>query len=272
VIGLGTPVNTANQHSAHARITNTSGARYDGDAIRLARNNVVQNIHIDNAFRASILGVNAVGAQLRDNLLTNDMAVHDLFAIEGPAPAACGTPCAGEWPHGYIIFAPQTNHFGAITLVSCGPNARVLPKLDTLLQTQSYCSFLGAPGSVASVDTIEITGNVIRDSNSDGIMLIDDTGVTASFFIDDNVIKDLSQELPDPSSVGISLRVEPALEPLRRLESVAIRHVCRRWRRVPRLRVQPARECGALGTLDQQSLPHRGQHQRRFDRDSAPGQ
>src|SRR5262245_51534273 len=34
-------------------------------------------------------------------------------------------------------------------------------------------------------------------------MLIDDTGVTASFFIDDNVIKNLSQELPDPSSVGI---------------------------------------------------------------------
>jgi len=203
LIGLGTPVNTANVHSAHARITNTSGARYDGDAIRLARNNVVQNIHIDNAFRSSILGVNAVGAQLRDNLMTNDMAVHDLFAIEGPAPAACGTPCAGEWPHGYIIFAPQTNHFGAITLVSCGPNARVLPKLDTLLQTQSYCSFLGAPASVASVDTIEITGNVIRDSNSDGIMLIDDTGVTASFFIDDNVIKDLSQDLPDPSSVGI---------------------------------------------------------------------
>jgi hypothetical protein len=39
LIGLGTPVNTANQHSAHARITNTSGARYDGDAIRLAKNN-----------------------------------------------------------------------------------------------------------------------------------------------------------------------------------------------------------------------------------------
>ena len=203
LIGLGTPVNTANVHSAHARITNTSGARYDGDAIRLARNNVVQNIHIDNAFRSSILGVNAVGAQLRDNLMTNDMAVHDLFAIEGPAPAACGTPCVGEWPHGYIIFAPQTNHFGAITLVSCGPDARVLPKLDTLMQTQSYCSFLGAPGSVASVGTVEITGNVITDSNSDGIMLIDDTGVQASFLIDQNVIKDLSQGLPDPSSVGI---------------------------------------------------------------------
>ena len=113
------------RNSARAKLTNTSDARYDGDAIRLAKNNVVENIHIDNAFRSAILGINAVAAQLRNNLMTNIMAVHDIFAIEGPAPSACrmGT-CVGEWPNGYILFASQTNHFGAITLVTCGPGAR----------------------------------------------------------------------------------------------------------------------------------------------------
>ena len=41
---------------------NSSGARYDGDAIRLAKNNLVENVHIDHAFRSSILGINAAGA------------------------------------------------------------------------------------------------------------------------------------------------------------------------------------------------------------------
>ena len=96
----------------------------------------------------------------------------------------------GEWPSGFIIFAPQTNHFGAITLVACGPNARVLdPRPDLLLRPISYCEFL-VPGSgfvTTPVDTL-ISGNVIRDSNSDGMMLINDTGVTANMTIDDNTV------------------------------------------------------------------------------------
>ena len=112
LIGLGPKVTGANPNSARAKITNTSNARYDGDAIRLSANNVVENIHVDNSFRSAILGINAVGAQLRNNLMTDIMAVHDLFAIED------------EWPNGYIIYASQTNHFGAITLVTCGPGAR----------------------------------------------------------------------------------------------------------------------------------------------------
>src|SRR5688572_31324655 len=45
LIGLGPTVNTANGNSARAKLTNTTDARYDGDAVRLARNNVVENLH-----------------------------------------------------------------------------------------------------------------------------------------------------------------------------------------------------------------------------------
>ena len=192
LIGLGPKVTGANPNSARAKLTNTSDARYDGDAIRLARNNVVENIHIDNSFRSAILGINAVGAQLRNNLMTDIMAVHDLFAIEE------------EWPNGYIIFASQTNHFGAITLVSCGPGARS-PVTNPDVQPMGYCKFLDpAAGTVPSTGSVSISGNVIRDSNSDGMMLINDLGVVADFTVTDNIIKDLSQRLPDPSSIGIT--------------------------------------------------------------------
>jgi hypothetical protein len=205
LIGLGPKVNTANGNSARAKLTNTTDARYDGDAVRLAKNNVVENLHIDNAFRSAILGINAVGAQIRNNLMTNIMAVHDLFAIEGPAPSTCGGgTCVGEWPNGYILFASQTNHFGAITLVTCGPGARsAVTNPD--VQPMGYCKFLDpAAGTVPSTGDVVIAGNVIRDSNSDGIMIIDDLGVQAQATVTDNVIKDLSQNLPDPSTVGIT--------------------------------------------------------------------
>jgi hypothetical protein len=206
LIGLGPKVNTANGNSARAKLTNTTDARYDGDAVRLAKNNVVENLHIDNAFRSAILGINAVGAQIRNNLMTNIMAVHDIFAIEGPAPSACSVAgaCAGEWPNGYIIFASQTNHFGAITLVTCGPGARsAVTNAD--VQPMGYCKFLDpAAGTVPSTGDVVIAGNVIRDSNSDGIMIIDDLGVQATATVTDNVIKDLSQNLPDPLAVGIT--------------------------------------------------------------------
>jgi hypothetical protein len=211
LIGLGPNVTKADPASARALITNTSGAHYDGDAIRLAKHNLVQNIQIDNAYRSSILGINAVGAQIRDNLLTNDMAVHDIFAIEGPAPSTCGgTPpvCVGEWPNGYILFAPQTNHFGAITLVTCGPGSRS-PFTNPDVRSQGYCKFLdptlgAAASTVPSTGRVVIDDNIIRDSNSDGIMVIDDLGVLGNFSVTNNVVKDLSQRLPDPSAVGIT--------------------------------------------------------------------
>ena len=194
LIGLGPRVTLANPNSARAKITNTSNARYDGDAIRLARGNVVENIHVDNSFRSAILGINAVGAQLRNNLMTDIMAVHELDDIEH------------EWPDGYIIYASQTNHFGAITLVTCGPGARSAVTIvnNPDVQPMGYCKFLDpAAGTVPSTGAVAISGNVIRDSNSDGMMLINDLGVVADFTVTDNIIMDLSQRLPDPSSVGI---------------------------------------------------------------------
>lgn len=213
LIGLGPNVTLADPHSARAMITNSSGARYDGDAIRLAKNNLVENVHIDHAFRSSILGINAAGAQLHGNLMTNDMAVHSIFDIEGPAPSRCAVAnnvptCVGQWPNGYIIFAPQTNHFGAITLVSCGSAARS-PLANVDVRPEGYCKFLdpalsGAAASIADTGSVVLDGNVIRDSNSDGIMLIDDLGVVAHFEITNNVVRDLSQPLPDPAAVGIT--------------------------------------------------------------------
>lgn len=205
--GLGPRVLITGQNSDRAKLTNTSRTRYDGDIVRLSTDNVVENIHFDNAYRSSIFGVNADGAELRENLMTNDMAVHNLFAIEGPPPSTCGVvngqaSCTGEWPNGFIIFAPQTNHFGAITLLACGPLPRALPK-DPLVRAENYCSAL-VPGSgtVAIPVGYTITGNIVRESNSDGIMIINDTGVKVDMDVKANLVKDLSQRLPDPSSVG----------------------------------------------------------------------
>lgn len=207
LIGLGPKVIFANENSARAKLTNTYRARYDGDIVRLANQNLVENIHFDNAYRSSIFGVNANGAEIRENLMTDDMAVHDLFAIEGPAPSTCsvvnGTGvCTGEWPNGFIIFAPQTNHFGAITLLACGPAPRQLPA-DPLVRTESYCNAL-VPGSGSTTAPVHyrIVGNIVRDSNSDGVMIINDTGVNATVRVDANLVRDLSQRLPDPSAVG----------------------------------------------------------------------
>ncbi len=143
--------------------------------------------------------------KLVGNLMTNIMAVHDLFAIEGPAPSTCVPGnCVGEWPNGYIIFASQTNHFGAITLVSCGRGTRsAVTNPD--VQPMGYCKFLDPDaGTIRRTGDIIIAANVIRDSNSDGMMLINDLGVKADFTVFGNVIKDLSQGLPDPSIVGIT--------------------------------------------------------------------
>ncbi len=207
LIGLGPKVTHANQNSARAKLTNTMPARYNGDVVRLANDNVVENIHFDNAYRSSIFGVNSKDAEIRDNLMTRDMSVHNLFAIEGPAPSTCAAVsgsavCTGEWPNGFILFAPQTNHFGAITLLACGAEARK-PNADVLIKTTSYCqAIVPGSGSTASPVHYDITGNVVRDGNSDGIMIINDTGVHANMRVEDNLVKDISQALPDPSSVG----------------------------------------------------------------------
>ncbi|MBI2186871.1 MAG: hypothetical protein HYU37_07060 [Acidobacteria bacterium] len=176
LVGDGDAVTKAPAGGARPTITNTTSARYQGDGIRLATNTVVENIHVDRASRAGIFGVNASRAQIRNNLITNNMIQgNDLRRLEQP------------WPKGFILYESQTNHFGGITLLACGPAA------------SSYCT-MHAPERPAAPTTGEmvIAGNVIRDSNLEGVMLITDTGVAATFTVNDTVVRDLSQGLPDP--------------------------------------------------------------------------
>jgi hypothetical protein len=178
LIGLGDPVTKA-ESGPGPTVTNTSAARYNGDAIRLARNNVVQNIHIDGAARAGIFGVNAGRAELRGNLITNNMIqANDLPRLEK------------SWPDGFVLYQSQGNHFGGITLLVCGPGGT------------SYCA-MHAPdrASAANAGETVIAGNVIRDSNLEGIMLLTDTGAVGSFTITDTLVRDLSLNLPRPESL-----------------------------------------------------------------------
>ena len=178
LIGLGNAV-TKSAGGARPTITNTTSARYDGDAIRLANNNLVQNIHVDGAARSGIFGVNAVRAQLRGNLITNNMIQgNDLPKLEA------------LWPKGFVLYESQGNHFGGITLLSCGPAAA------------SYCvSHASARPGVANTGPLVLADNVIRDSNLEGIMLLSDTGAAVSYTVTNNEIKDISLHLPRPEAL-----------------------------------------------------------------------
>ena len=179
LIGLGAAVTTGAPAGARPTITNTSSVRYDGDAIRLANDTLVENIHVDGAARSGIFGVNAANAQIRSNLITNNLIQgNDLRRLER------------LWPDGFVLHESQGNHFGGITLLACGPGP------------SSYCS-THAPTVPAAADTGQtvIADTVIRDSNLEGIMLLTDTGVVAGFTINDTVVRDLSQNLPRPESL-----------------------------------------------------------------------
>ena len=178
LMGLGDPVTKGAASGARPTITNTKAMRYQGDAIRLANNNVVENIHIDGATRAGIFGVNAARPEIRGTLITNNMIQgNDLRRLER------------LWPEGFVLYQSQGNHFGGITLLACGPGA------------SSYCA-MHAPERPAAANFGEavIAGNVIRDSNLEGIMLLTDTGAVGSFTVTDTVVRDLSLNLPRPES------------------------------------------------------------------------
>ena len=177
LIGDGDPVTKAAPAGASPTISNTT-SRHNGDGIRLADNNLVQNLHIDGASRAGVFGVNAARAEIRGNLITNNMIQgNDLPRLER------------LWPDGFVLYQSQGNHFGAITLLACGPGA------------SSYCT-THAPDRAAAPNTgpVVIDGNVIRDSNLEGIMLLTDTGASATFTITNTSVRDLSQRLPPPES------------------------------------------------------------------------
>jgi hypothetical protein len=177
--GLGGQVTKAAAGGPRPTITNTSAQRYNGDAVRLANNNVVENIHVDDAARAGIFGVNAARPEIRGTLITNNMTqANDLRRLER------------LWPAGFVLYQSQGNHFGGITLLACGPGA------------SSYCA-MHAPERAGGANFGEavIAGNVIRDSNLEGIMLLTDTGAMVSFAITDTVVRDLSLKLPRPESL-----------------------------------------------------------------------
>src|SRR5262245_58582680 len=180
LIGLGDQVTKAAGNGPRPTITNTNAMRYQGDAVRLANNNVVENIHIDGAARAGIFGVNAAHPQIRGTLITNNMIQgNDLRRLER------------LWPEGFVLYQSQGNHFGGITLLACGPGG------------SSYCAMHAPDRAAAAANFGEavIAGNVIRDSNLEGIMLLTDTGAVASFTITDTLIRDLSLNLPRPESL-----------------------------------------------------------------------
>ena len=180
LIGLGDPVTKAAGSGARPTVTNSNATRYQGDAIRLANNNVVENVHIDGATRAGIFGVNAARPEIRGTLITNNMIQgNDLRRLER------------LWPEGLVLYQSQGNHFGGITLLACGPGA------------SSYCA-MHAPERPAAANFGEavMAGNVIRDSNLEGIMLLTDTGAVASFAITDTLVRDLSLNLPRPESLN----------------------------------------------------------------------
>jgi len=177
LIGDGDPVTRAAPSGARPTISNTTSRR-NGDGIRLADDNLVQNLHIDGASRAGVFGVNAARAEIRGNLITNNMIQgNDLPRLER------------LWPDGFVLYQSQGNHFGGITLLACGPGA------------SSYCA-THAPDRAAAPTTgpVVIDGNVIRDSNLEGIMLLTDTGAAATFTITNTVVRDLSLRLPAPES------------------------------------------------------------------------
>ena len=179
LIGLGSAVTKSAPGSARPTITNTTSARYDGDAIRLANNNLVENIHIDGASRAGIFGVNAARAQVRGNLITNNMMQgNNLPRLEA------------LWPAGFVLYQSQGNHFAGITFLSCGPAA------------SSYCvTHAPMTPAVTGPARIEIADNVIRDSNLEGIILLSDTGAAANYAVTNNDVRNLSLNLPRPEAL-----------------------------------------------------------------------
>src|SRR5882762_5765515 len=141
-------------------------ARLNGDAIRLAPNTLVQNIHVDGASRSGIFGVNAARAQIRGNLITHNMIQgNDLPRLER------------LWPEGFVLYQSQGNHFGGITLLACGPGA------------SSYCSSHAPTVRPTNAGQTVIANNVIRDSNLEGIMVLTDTGVVAGYTITDTLVR-----------------------------------------------------------------------------------
>ena len=67
-----------------ARLTNSNADRYDGDAIVLANDNEVTNVHVIDAYRSAISGYNITGADIHHNLVTGHNQGREIFVHIDP--------------------------------------------------------------------------------------------------------------------------------------------------------------------------------------------
>jgi len=168
LIGLGPQVTRVSTDTAHARISNSTNAHLAGDAIRLANDNTVRNLHIEGAYRGGVLGINVDDAVIADNLISENMLQHSLQTLQAS----------------FIIFQQQRNHYGAITLFACGsasPN-----------ECQDEDAATVGLGSARAI----IHGNVIRDVNVEGIIILNDHDIVTNYTIADNSVDRVSLTLP----------------------------------------------------------------------------
>lgn len=165
LIGQGANVTTANEeNSSHARLTNSTSAHLNGDAVRLGNNNTVKNIHVTGAWRGGILGFNVTDAVIDGNLVTNNMNQHTMQEIQTD----------------FIIYQGQRNHFGAITLFGCGPAA------------SSQCTIQDPTSPGITTQHATITNNVIKDVAVEGIIILNDTGIVSTYDLAGNSVDGVS--------------------------------------------------------------------------------
>lgn len=168
LIGLGTQIAEHFPNFPHAQLTNSSGAHLSGDAVRLANNNKVLNVHINRAFRGGILGINVANPVIEANLITDNMNQHSVQDLQ----------------ENFVFFQPQRNQYGAITLFACGA------------ATHSECTDEDptTPGIASHHATI--SGNVINNVLASAIIILNDTGVAANYDITHNSVDGVSLQYP----------------------------------------------------------------------------
>jgi hypothetical protein len=95
LIGAGPRLVSKNPPARSARITNTTGRRYSGDAVRLADRVTVRNLDIEGAHRGAIYGLDVSGVKVEGN----EVSAHNRSCAEGflipPFIAPTNVPGAG---------------------------------------------------------------------------------------------------------------------------------------------------------------------------------
>lgn len=79
LIGSGDPVTSLPESAPAPRLTNTTGERLDGDAVRLADGATVRNLRIARAHRGAVYGLETTGVTVSDN----DISRHNASCTPG---------------------------------------------------------------------------------------------------------------------------------------------------------------------------------------------